>query len=181
MFDLEQSIADWRREMLAAGIKSPVPLEELESHLREEIEQQVKSGLSEQEAFTACVQKIGPAHAVKSEFKKVEASRGVMRFMVANLGLVLILAGFFISGLLLLILAAWDEMLQQVNRRRRLSISLIWASLGVLNFVLYLLDGTMRKPFQLGVLVAIVVIWPLFIIHNFRRWRKNRSFTSPLT
>ena len=40
MFDLEQSIADWRRQMLAAGIKTPVPLEELESHLREEIERQ---------------------------------------------------------------------------------------------------------------------------------------------
>ena len=46
MFDLEKAIADWRRQMLAAGIKTPVPLEELESHLREEIEQQMKSGLT---------------------------------------------------------------------------------------------------------------------------------------
>jgi len=38
MFELEKSIADWRRQMLAAGIKSPLPLEELEIHLREEIE-----------------------------------------------------------------------------------------------------------------------------------------------
>ena len=38
MFDLEQSITNWRKQMLAAGIKSPVPLEELEIHLREEIE-----------------------------------------------------------------------------------------------------------------------------------------------
>lgn len=35
MFDLEQSIAEWRRQMLAAGIKTPVPLEDLEIHLRE--------------------------------------------------------------------------------------------------------------------------------------------------
>ena len=40
--------------MLAAGIKTPVPLEELESHLREEIEQQTKLGLSEAEAFEFC-------------------------------------------------------------------------------------------------------------------------------
>jgi hypothetical protein len=39
MFNLEQAIATWRRQMLAAGLKSPVPLEELESHLREEMEQ----------------------------------------------------------------------------------------------------------------------------------------------
>jgi hypothetical protein len=32
--------------MLAAGIETPLPLEELEIHLREEIERQVKSGLN---------------------------------------------------------------------------------------------------------------------------------------
>ena len=42
MFDLEKSIAEWRKQMLSAGIKTPVPLEELEIHLREEIEQQIK-------------------------------------------------------------------------------------------------------------------------------------------
>jgi hypothetical protein len=41
MFNLEQAIADWRQQMLAAGIKTPVPLEELENHLREENEQQM--------------------------------------------------------------------------------------------------------------------------------------------
>jgi hypothetical protein len=70
MFNLEQSIADWRRQMLAAGIRSPVPLEELEIHLREEIEQQMKSGSSEQDAFNSTVQKIGEAGLLKTEFKK---------------------------------------------------------------------------------------------------------------
>jgi Fe2+ transport system protein B len=73
MFDLEQSIADWRRQMLAAGIRTPVPLEELESHLRDEIERQTESGLSEREAFQSAVQKIGSAHTVQNEFQKVEA------------------------------------------------------------------------------------------------------------
>jgi hypothetical protein len=71
MFNLEQSIAEWRRQMLAAGIKTPVPLEELEIHLREEIEQQMKSGLNEQEAFNSAVQKIGQEKALKSEFQKI--------------------------------------------------------------------------------------------------------------
>ena len=53
MFNLEQTIAEWRRQMLAAGIKTPVPLEELEIHLREAIELHVKSGLNEAEAFQA--------------------------------------------------------------------------------------------------------------------------------
>src|ERR1017187_6604255 len=73
MFDLEQSIAEWRKQMLAAGIKTPVPLEELEIHLREDIAQQVKSGLSAQQAFGSAVNKIGQAPELKKEFKKIGA------------------------------------------------------------------------------------------------------------
>jgi hypothetical protein len=44
MFDLDQAISNWRTHMLVAGIKTPMPLDELENHLREEIEQQMQSG-----------------------------------------------------------------------------------------------------------------------------------------
>ena len=75
MFNLEQAISDWRRQMLAAGIKTPVPLEELEIHLREDIERQMKSGLNAQEAFEIAVQKIGPgSHELKREFKKIDSA-----------------------------------------------------------------------------------------------------------
>jgi hypothetical protein len=70
MFNLEQSIAEWRRQMLAAGIETPVPLEELEIHLHEEIERQMKSGLDEQAAFETSVQQIGQAGTLKTEFAK---------------------------------------------------------------------------------------------------------------
>jgi hypothetical protein len=70
MFDLENSIADWRKQMLDAGIKTPVPLEELEIHLCEEIERQMKSGLDEQNAFEISAQTIGEARLLKIEFKK---------------------------------------------------------------------------------------------------------------
>ena len=71
MFNLEQSIADWRRQMLAAGIKTPVPLEELETHLREDMERQMRSGLSAQQAFGIAARKIGQAPELKREFKKI--------------------------------------------------------------------------------------------------------------
>jgi hypothetical protein len=73
MFDLEQSLAGWRKQMLAAGIKTPVPLDELESHLREDIAQQMHSGLSAQQAFGIAVKTIGQALELKREFKKVSA------------------------------------------------------------------------------------------------------------
>jgi hypothetical protein len=72
MSNLEKSIADWRRQMLAAGIKTPVPLEELEIHLREEIERQMKLELNEQEALEISVQQIGQPKMLKNEFKKSE-------------------------------------------------------------------------------------------------------------
>ena len=73
MFDLEQSIANWRRQMHSAGIKTPVPLEELETHLREDFAEQKKSGLSEPMAFAASVLRIGQADALNAEFMKCSA------------------------------------------------------------------------------------------------------------
>ena len=55
MYNLEQSIEEWRRQMLTAGIKTPVPLEELEIHLREEIERHTEAGLNKSQAFQAAV------------------------------------------------------------------------------------------------------------------------------
>jgi hypothetical protein len=79
MFNLEKSIVEWRKQMLAAGIKTPVPLEELESHLREDIEQRTKSGSDEQTAFAAAVQKIGLGGTLMNEFQKIEPARGSRR------------------------------------------------------------------------------------------------------
>ena len=70
MFNLEQPIAEWRQQMLAAGIQTPVPLEELESHLREEIQWRMKSGFSEQRAFEIATKQIGQPAALKDEFQR---------------------------------------------------------------------------------------------------------------
>ena len=56
--------------MLAVGIKSPAPLEELESHLRDDVEQQVLSGLCEQTAFETTVRDFGHAEILKTEFAR---------------------------------------------------------------------------------------------------------------
>jgi hypothetical protein len=70
MFNLEQAISDWRRQMAAGGLKSPEVVNELESHLRDDVEQQIRSGIGEEQAFEAAVQRIGQANALKREFKK---------------------------------------------------------------------------------------------------------------
>ncbi len=79
MFNLDQAIAEWRRQMLSAGIKSPVPLEELEIHLREDVEQGMRSGLAAQAAFETVVQRMGQADGLKAEFKKAGKTNGYSR------------------------------------------------------------------------------------------------------
>jgi hypothetical protein len=95
MFDLEKSIADWRRQMLAAGINTPVPLEELEIHLREDIERQMASGRNSRQAFENSVQRIGHADELKGEFKKIGGTTCVLPqwslFWTGVVGLVLTL------------------------------------------------------------------------------------------
>jgi hypothetical protein len=97
MFNLGQSIAEWRQQMLAAGIKTPVPLEELETHLREEIERQMKSGLNEQKAFEISIRQIGQPETLNSEFKISERS-----FMNPTAKIYAGIIGLFVSAALLI-------------------------------------------------------------------------------
>jgi hypothetical protein len=71
MFNLEQSIAEWRRKMATAGITSPAVLDELESHLREDIEKQMRAGAAADGAFNKATQRVGAADELKLEFGKV--------------------------------------------------------------------------------------------------------------
>jgi cation transport ATPase len=75
MFDLDTKILEWRKQMLALGVKSPVLLDELEGHLREEIERQVTSGVNDEAAFKSALEKIGATGALKVEFTKLEKER----------------------------------------------------------------------------------------------------------
>jgi hypothetical protein len=71
MFNLEQAIKEWRRQMIAVGIKSPHVLDELESHLREDLERRERAGLTPELAFENSAQQIGAAELLKPEFRKI--------------------------------------------------------------------------------------------------------------
>jgi hypothetical protein len=70
MFDFEEKISAWRQKMLAAGIKTPATLDELESHLREDYEEHRRLGQSETTAFTMAISQIGQAEILKTEFTR---------------------------------------------------------------------------------------------------------------
>jgi hypothetical protein len=71
MFNLDHAISEWRRQMIAGGIKTPVPLNELESHLREDVEQQMRTGATAEQAFREAAQRVGAAENLRREFAKV--------------------------------------------------------------------------------------------------------------
>jgi hypothetical protein len=74
MFNLEEAIKEWRRQMMDAAVKS-AEVNELESHLREDVEQEIRKGLSPQQAFERAIERIGGAHQLKGEFAKVNHPR----------------------------------------------------------------------------------------------------------
>src|SRR5262245_6838352 len=71
MFNLEQSISAWRRQMESAGVKNPDIVDELESHLRDDWARRVQSGESEEQAFEGAVRGVGQASLLQHEFAKL--------------------------------------------------------------------------------------------------------------
>ena len=70
MFDLEAQIEKWRAELFRTGIAGEV-VDELEGHLREDVEKRTRLGLDDPQAFEAAVNKIGQARALRAEFRKL--------------------------------------------------------------------------------------------------------------
>jgi hypothetical protein len=72
MFDLEKAIAEWRKQMAAGGIKNSKTLNELESHLRDEVGRQKLAGRLDQQAFEVAAQRIGKSSELAPEFRKTD-------------------------------------------------------------------------------------------------------------
>jgi hypothetical protein len=93
MFNLDPAIVEWRRQMLVAGIKTPVPLDELESHLRDDVDLQMRAGLNAERAFEVSVRQIGQAEMLKTEFNKNNHTKLMKRIALITLGIIGILVG----------------------------------------------------------------------------------------
>ena len=71
MFNLDQAIAAWRRQMGAGGVRDPQVLDELESHLRAETEGLIRSGKLEAEALEIALSRLGSVAKLSNEFSRV--------------------------------------------------------------------------------------------------------------
>ncbi|WKY48215.1 permease prefix domain 1-containing protein [Eubacteriaceae bacterium ES3] len=75
MFDLEKQIIDWKVFLIDKGKIADDHLLEMENHLRDEIEDLMAAGLSEEEAFLISVKRFGNIHELSKEYKKVNTDQ----------------------------------------------------------------------------------------------------------
>ncbi len=71
MFDLESQIRKWRRHVQSAGSLGAQDVEELESHLRDSIDELTGRGVSVEEALIVSIRRMGDAEELNHEFTKV--------------------------------------------------------------------------------------------------------------
>ena len=71
MFELESQIRKWRGHLRSTGVLSQQDLEELESHLRDSIDDLTSRGMTGEEAFLVAVRRMGDTNALSTEFAKV--------------------------------------------------------------------------------------------------------------
>lgn len=95
--------------MVAAGIKSHAVLDELESHLREDVELQVRSGVAVEEAFERAVQRVGAADKLKQEFAKVSRPQAPFSRRKVRIGCTVVAVFIFL-------VQTWTLMIYEISR-----------------------------------------------------------------
>lgn len=68
---INERIKDWRDVCLRSGSLTEGNIDELEDHLREEIDQLSGKGLSEEEAFLIALKRMGKLDSLSEEFRKI--------------------------------------------------------------------------------------------------------------
>jgi hypothetical protein len=95
MSDVERWIEQWHSRLAGSELLAGSDVNEMENHLREEMEDLRRSGLSEEEAFLVARRRLGDTAALEQEFAKVNRHRlltnrlwwmvaGVLAYLVAT-------------------------------------------------------------------------------------------------
>ncbi len=104
MPEREELIAQWRRNLAETTGCTKDVLDELESHLRDELQQLIQSGQSEEQAFALAVSRLGPPGTLATEFAKVAEPASWLPIRLGMFG-VTILTTLLVGFLLL----RWQE------------------------------------------------------------------------
>jgi len=158
MFNLEKAVSEWRSQMIAAGMKQTAALDELEEHLRSDVEQQTRTEVDGEVAFSNAVARIGAATRVRAEFKKVRPRTGAsferwisagvafmvvstigvcaLSFFILHMEVVQQIIGFVGVGLILFVACRWRQFISRVpvveNPSTRLFLCVLFFALAFL-------------------------------------------------
>jgi hypothetical protein len=159
---LENQIQAWRKQMLSAGIQTPVPLKELESHLRDEIAHLMQSGLDVQTAFDTAAQKIGNTPALKNEFAKVHRAITEKKIVTVFVPRLVPFLSLLIAVPTFLKVGAFSEM----TPRQRMSCIIAAAAMSFLCWAGVLLSryfpviaGKRRRDYLHYIVGALLILW----------------------
>jgi hypothetical protein len=155
MFDIEKAVLEWRKEMAARGINAPEILNELESHLRDEVASRMSSGCGEETAFNAAVQNIGEGTALQAEFAKVsEAGLHSNKFLKRSC---------LVAALFMLLINTWTLLSYELSTLQRLfgiiAVTVICAYLGWLPHWLEAFRGDRLSWLARLIKATTIVIW----------------------
>lgn len=74
MFNLDEAIGQWRVNMACGGACSKSDLDELESHVRDQVDHLLSANLSHEEALSVALHRIGNPDALRAEYAKVNSA-----------------------------------------------------------------------------------------------------------
>lgn len=160
MFDLERAVSDWRRRMVDCGFKPVEVINELESHLRDDIDTQVRSGVNEERAFELSVRRLGTPAELKKEFAKSPQPEVAQRRTFLGYF-------YFICATVAILIDLWSLISFDLSLGGR-----VGAGAGVALFALYLFGLPIWSPWRsgtlgayfLGALKVIGIIAPLWVL-----------------
>lgn len=79
MFDLNKSILNWKKSLQSCDSFTRENIDELESHLNEQIADLTETGLNDEEAFWVAQKRIGSINTLSYEYNKINVWEGIRK------------------------------------------------------------------------------------------------------
>ena len=100
MFNINEQIKHWRLHLSSTGAYRNSDIDELESHIHEEMPRLKKKGLTDEESFLVAIHRIGDRDNLSNEFQKVN------RGFIWKKRIFWMLSGYFFIHFLMLLAKA---------------------------------------------------------------------------
>jgi hypothetical protein len=158
MFNLEKAVASWRRQMMKAGIKNAQIMDELEAHLREEVEHQLAEGTDPEVAFDKATLKMGAPKPLQREFKKCRGVQSDRRRFYQAL--------YILSALIFILINGWTMIALELTGMERIELLSVVVSVCFYLVAMPLLPRLLWPVYArlvrlIKYVTCILALWPI--------------------